>query len=199
MEKHLEELCLSNPANIADESVREPQGTLLGDIFQCSDCNYRRTTPQQLRLHAFSAHREGRIARRYVGPLNSCPACQRRYPSRTQAIRHMCSSKKCASFPIYCQELPTDEVEALDEAETAVVREALASGVKDCCALKSLPTVLGPLPEAFIACYKGRPKYPLEEAVFQQYPSDHLSPCNESCVLCRGMRDYEFFNTAPVA
>ena len=184
--KHIKVLCSSPQANLANEEAQVPEALNICDIFECDTCRYVCTSSQQLRLHAFKAHGIVRTARKYLGCLNACPACFRRYPTRTQALRHMSGSTKCASYPDLCEEIPPDEVIALDAAETEVLRIKVAGGSVDCCALRSLPTLQGPLMLAYEACYKGRPRVPLVEMPDHNCPAEHFGLCTDQCLLCGG-------------
>ena len=105
-------------ANQHCEETSVAKQSLVADIYACSECAKVFPSWQQMRLHEFKIHGMKRDARRFIGALNSCPACMRRYGSRTQAVRHLYHSKKCALYEWYFDELPEEEVDQLDSDET---------------------------------------------------------------------------------
>lgn len=183
--KAMKTLCSHPAANFAADVSDEPSATM-GPLCGCDLCTYVCTSPQQLALHAFKAHGVVRTARKLLDSSNTCPACHRRYPTRTQALRHMSGSTKCASYSTVCEEVQQMEVERLDAAETERLQKVAASGVSDCCALRSLSTLAGPLLECFEPCYKGRPRTALVEQQYDMCPAEFFQACSEHCVLCRG-------------
>ena len=185
--KAMKTLCSHPAANIATDDSDEPSVTL-GQLFGCDTCTYVCTSPQQLALHAFKAHGVVRTARKFLDASNTCPACHRRYPTRTQALRHMSGATKCASYSTVCEEAQQTEVERLDAAETERLQKVAASGVADCCALRSLCTLAGPLLECFEQCYKGRPRTALVEPKYEVCPAEFFQACGDQCVLCRGIQ-----------
>ena len=171
-------------ANVASGEYDGPQSANMGHVFECGKCKYVCLSPQQLRLHAFKVHGVVRVARRFLDPTNTCPACFRRYPTRTQALRPMSCSEKCARYTEVCEEVDPDEVMILDDAENSRLRQLANSGATDCCALRSLPTLQGPLIHAFKDCYKGRPRsFPIEPP-YRVCPAEHLKVCGDRCILC---------------
>ena len=129
----------------------------LGDVFQCCECDYVCSSTQQLRLHMFKSHGTIRVARKYVDDRNSCPACLRACPTRTQALRHLYNSKKCSSYALHCDPIDDDLRVALDEAEARRLKQFRADGGYDCCALRSSDNIPGPLIYEYRMCYAGRP------------------------------------------
>lgn len=185
--KSMKTLCSLPAANVAADDSDEPSA-IMWQLFGCAKCTYVCTAPQQLGLHAFKAHGIVRTARRLLDAGNTCPACFRRYPTRTQTLRHMSGSAKCASYSLECEEVSQAEVKRLDAAETERLEKVAMSGVNDCCALRSLPTRAGPLLELFEQCYKGRPRTVLSEAKFTNCPAEFYQTCDGKCVLCRGIQ-----------
>ena len=105
--KRLKDICSSSLANLSDDLHEVLPSRAVDVVLQCDECAYVCGTFQQLRLHKFKSH--GRIApaRKYVGALNSCPICRRRYPTRVQPLRHLKTVKKCSEYAFY-----EDEVDA---------------------------------------------------------------------------------------
>ena len=100
----------------------------------------------------------------------------------------MSGSTKYASYNIVCEEVQQTEVEKLDAEETERLQKVAASGVTDCCALRSLNTLAGPLLECFEQCYKGRPRSVLVVPKFEFCPAEFFQACGEQFVLRRGIQ-----------
>ena len=181
----IKELCSLPNANCASDDIDGPSSSL-GQVFGCDLCRYVCLSAQQLGLHAFKAHGIIREARHFIGADNSCPACMHRYPTRTQTLRHMCSSAKCSGYAELCDEVHPDEVEMLDSAETLRLQALASKGVKDCCALRTLSTCQGPLRKEFQQCFKGRPRYKVEVPVYEKCPAEHFQSCSPKCLMCMG-------------
>ena len=151
-----------------------PQGSLMS--FEYSVIRSARATKHLCQAMLSSA--AALAIQAQVSDMNVvCPACFKRYPSRTQALRQLSSSAKCASYPEVCEELAADEVLALDAAEAEVLRTKAADDTTDCCAIRSRPTLRGPLPREFRACYKGRPRVALIQVPYHRCPAEHFKLC----------------------
>ena len=113
---------MSRAANIADEHRLEEHPTLLTEVLEYA---MQFPTYQQLSLHHFSKHGTIRLARHYIDDNNSCPACLRRHPYRTQAARHLHNSKRCSAYGVYCDVLPADVVDALHRQEAVRMKNSI--------------------------------------------------------------------------
>ena len=172
---------MSKAANqqCVETTVAKP--SLIADIYACSECAKVFPSWQQMRLHEFKIHGVKRDARRFIGELNSCPACLRRHDTRTQAVRHLYNSKKCGMYEWYCDEVPDEDVQRLDKAETLRLQKVAKTSAFVCCQARSLPTLVGPLREIFVQCYKGRPRC-----------KEFTCTCMELPCTCSGMNNSEF-------
>lgn len=111
----------------------------------------------------FKEHGQSRRARYYADASNSCPACLRRCPTRTQLIRHMYNAKKCSAYPDHCVAVPVEEVARLDAEETARILRVAKASAYESCKHRRLGNVRGPLLQVFKDCYKGRPIFKVED------------------------------------
>ena len=73
-------------------------------------------------------------------------------------MRHLHLCKKCAGYSEFMDELDPEVIKELEEAEDERVRQFRADGSFDCCALRSEPTIQGPLRLEYVHCFKGRPR-----------------------------------------
>ena len=131
---------------------------ILTDFLECEMCGLVLPSLQQLKLHEFKHHGVICLARQCVGPLNSCPTCLRRYPTRTQAIVHLRNAKVCTTYGLYADKFPEDLVTEMDAAEDERLAAKAAVGKFDCAAASHLPNVAGPLCKDFITAFKTRPR-----------------------------------------
>ena len=163
--KHVRELCSLPAANATacSDTDERQVSAVMGDVFACEECNDAFASFQQLRLHCFKEHGQSRQARYYADASNSCPACLRRYPTRTQLIRHMYNAKKCSAYPDHCVAVPVEEVARLDAEETARILRVAKASAYESCRPRRLENVRGPLLQVFKDCYKGRPIFKVED------------------------------------
>ena len=156
--KCIKELCLSRAANMHCINFTTPVSKCLLDVFVCKACPKVFPTWQQVRLHEFVIHGIKNEARSYIDERNVCPACLRRFMTRTQALRHLHLSTKCADFHVHCTPVPDEIACDLDDKETKRLKSIRHTTSFFTCAVRHLPTIIGPLPKAFIHCFKGRPR-----------------------------------------
>ena len=158
----------------------------IGPAISCSRCPYVCFTPTQLAGHNFREHGIIAEARWYLDESNMCPSCLRRFPTRTQALKHMAASKRCAGFDQFAVALPGLTVHTLDAAEQLRIRSRASDGAHDSCQLSHLQTCQGPLRKQHELCFKSRPRYKLEEPPFTACQADYYAPCSCRCILCMG-------------
>ena len=144
---------------MVEDEIREGITAAIADVFECSMCSNVQPSLQQLRLHMFREHGISREARRYISSFNDCLACLRRFPTRTQAIRHVYGSRKCSQYPDFCTEVPAEEVTRLDTDETKRLQRVAATSAHESCTVRCMENLCGPLLEVFQHCFKGRPRY----------------------------------------
>ena len=158
--KKLKALC-SLPAAIGahhdDPATLKP--SLIADVFGCATCGKVFSSFQQLRLHYFREHGEGRVCRKYIDNLNARPACFRRFQTRTQAIHHLYGSGKRSSYADRFDQVHPEEVAQLDADETLRLQQIAKAAAFQCCNTTHLNNLSGPLKREFASCYKGRPRY----------------------------------------
>ena len=152
----VKDICSRPAANFATGLSPDPMPVSVDSVFECDTCEYVCSSFQQLRLHEFRVHGRTRISRRFVGPLNSCPSCLRRYPTRTQALHHVSCSTKCHGFHEWAEEFDTAIIDRLESDENARVIALKLEGGTDTCQLRSLPNIAGPLRREYAHCFKGR-------------------------------------------
>ena len=56
------------------------------------------------------------------------------------------------------EEVDPEVIAELEEAEEERLRQFKADGSFDCCALRTEPTMQGPLRLEYVHCFKGRPR-----------------------------------------
>ena len=104
-------------------------------------------------------HGVKRQARLFIGPEIFCPACMRRYPTRSQAVEHLSKSKKCSSYQLYCGMVEPEVVEQLDRQEGVRIKDLAAFPGSEGCRVRHLDNMPGPLMKVYVRCYKNRPIY----------------------------------------
>ena len=136
-------ICMHRQSNImVTGDVVMPPVTLT-NVLECGLCAKVLPSVQQLKFHRLKHHGIIRQARRFVGALNSCPACLRRYPTRTQAIRHVTNYTHCAGYDDFAEEMTDEVIHNLEVAENSRIQALLKSGGFSCSARRSLPNVVG--------------------------------------------------------
>ena len=116
---------------IEDAGISLPNVTL-EEIFECEVCAKPCPSTQQLASHRWTQHGLGADARLYIGELNDCPICLRRFATRQQAVTHLSKDAKiCRSSYVYHAEvLPLDYVEQCEVTATALRLELKRSSAK---------------------------------------------------------------------
>ena len=183
--KVIKALCSTKQANLLQEHP-ECQDTENGPAIACQLCRYVCFTPSQLAVHKFSRHGIIKEARMFLDDSNMCPSCFRRFPSRTQALKHMSVSKRCAGYAEFTDVLETKIVNALDIAEDERLKGTRSSGTHDTCQISHLQTLQGPFRKQHAACFKSRPRYKVVDSTFTNCQADHFAPCDGRCILCGG-------------
>ena len=153
-------ICMHRQSNIMTSCDDAMPAVALTNVLECSICAKFLPSVQQFRLHQFKHHGIIRPARRYIGELNDCPVCLslRRYPTRTQAIRHLTNSPLCAGYDDFADEMSDEVINKLEVAENIKIQGLLKAVGFSCSARRSLPNVVGPLRSQFIQCFSGRAK-----------------------------------------
>ena len=175
--KTAKQLCSSPAANVM-ACNKEDLGADIGPVFSCHACSFVSSSSQQVALHCFTKHGMIKPARMYLDELNVCPTCLRKYPSRTQAVKHMTCVQACSGFMDFVERQPPEVFNALDQAEATRVQSYKSGGTTDACAPRHLQTVQGPLRKQHIKSFKRRWCEKEGQAEFTMCPADHFAACD---------------------
>ena len=187
--RFIKNVCMSYHDDLGITTEVVIPDSTLDVLLECSDCGKLLPSFQQLSLHAFKEHGHIREARNFATTMNSCPVCLRRYPTRTQAVRHLTSSTKCAGYHLHADSLEAAErtkLELVDTLREAQEKKHGAPPTK----LRTLMCVSGPLKFEFAHCYEMRPRYDVEDDDIEDdgtCPASSLAVCTERCLICYGM------------
>ena len=184
--KQIKKICGPKHANFIDEDNDGPTASL-DQLYVCQDCQYACTSSSQLANHAFIVHGKVREARFYVDDMNSCPACLRRFSSRTQALKHVTNSNKCKGYADVAERVPDEEAARMDSSELERRKLLQSHGAASSCSLSHLETLQGPLVKQYVSCFKSRPRYPVVEGSSTLCPAAFYRPCSSPCLLCEGI------------
>ena len=97
--------------------------TELFDVFACPECKYVATSMRQINAHRHGVHGYIKPSRAFIGTDLACPACMKVFGTRTQALRHLNDSVRCADYHVHCCPIDCDLQEKLDDAEAERVQE----------------------------------------------------------------------------
>ena len=150
--RDIKSLCTHSKANrIEDKGITLPSVTL-EQIFECEICAKPCPFTQQLASHRWTQHGLGTDARLFIGELNDCPICLRRFSTRQQAVTHLSKDAKIcrSSFMQDAEILPLDYVEQCEITATKLRLEAKSSGVRS---TAHPPTIRGPLQKQHVAAF----------------------------------------------
>ena len=128
------------------EGVPVPILPAVSDSFVCTTCQKPMRSAKALSTHRRHAHGHSRVERSYLhlGPM--CPACGVDFHEKSRLANHwITSSKKCfLEVEAFFQACGEQDLEALNQAETARMTKKTAQGLRRNQAVVAAVRVIGP-------------------------------------------------------